>query len=66
MRGSLREVGEEDIESDKEDELAENDADAYWSESITAILKQTTNSYIRKLSNIIKQGFLPKTILNIN
>ena len=29
VRGSLREVGEEDIESDKEDELAENDADAY-------------------------------------
>ena len=27
VRGSIREVGEEDIESDKENELAEDDAD---------------------------------------
>ena len=29
VRGSIREVGEEDIESDKENELAEDDADAH-------------------------------------
>lgn len=57
VRGSIREVGEEDIESDKENELAEDDADnadAYWNKSIWLILTQITNSYIWKLINIIK------------
>ena len=54
VRGSIREEGEEDIESDKENELAEDDADAYWNKSISLILTQITNSYIWKLINIIK------------